>query len=777
MANKNKLVWGKLFMTEMEYRLKKLRENLKVFINKNIAIYGTGDNAREILNNFPDLRISALIDDRYTGEYVYGKKIISLEELQLLRIKTIIIAAEANSEYIVFNRIRSFCINNDIQLYNMYGFDILKLYNNILAKELNYTECCEEDLKRKINKHDLLCVQLVDVLCAHTRYDQELFLKATEDECSSVHKRSCELLCAREENAVIKNMIPKRRLIEILQWAIGEGKEIYIISDLKISLTAIQKFLKNLGINKCKAVVQENVVNLTLSNGALRECLGQDLNKKVLYIGTNDKNNLIIPQLYGMDIYLLKSAWDLAWQFSKYFERKKKYSDDARRDDIAAYIQYRFDSPFLTDNNFSIEKMHAVSNLRWELENNHEYLPELFSVEEDKTIRDVETLNFPKYDEPLVSVIIPAYNQFIYTYNCLNSILKNTKNVPYEIILADDNSTDDTRIIETVINGIQVLHNEKNLLFLRNCNGATKYAKGKYLLFLNNDTQVRFNWMFPLVALMEKHEDIGLIGSKLLYPNGKIQEAGGIIWKDGSAFNYGRNMDATGLRYNYVREVDYLTGASIMISKALWQEIGGFDERYVPAYCEDSDLAFEVRKHHKKVVYQPASEVIHFEGISHGKDVKTGIRAYQNLNVEKLRLKWKDILEKENHIPDKNILPICDRKEDRKLIIFVITGCDSCEQAFDLKENITLIKDTLKKGYLVKTWVINTKISEADIFVLQQLGVEVFLERKYKNIFDEWIFENREEIDYVVFRGSRYISDLIRVLKCTHIKFYVSRCF
>ena len=297
------------------------------------------------------------------------------------------------------------------------------------------------------------------------------------------------------------------------------------------------------------------------------------------------------------------------------------------------------------------------------------------------------------------------------------------------------------------------------------------------MLFLNNDTQVRFNWMFPLVALMEKHEDIGLIGSKLLYPNGKIQEAGGIIWKDGSAFNYGRNMAATGLRNNYVREVDYLTGASIMISKALWQEIGGFDERYVPAYCEDSDLAFEVRKHHKKVVYQPASEVIHFEGISHGKDVKTGIRAYQNLNVEKLRLKWKDILEKENHIPDKNILPICDRKEDRKLIIFVITGCDSCEQAFDLKENIILIKDTLKKGYLVKTWVINTKISEADIFVLQQLGVEVFLERKYKNIFDEWIFENREEIDYVVFRGSRYISDLIRVLKCTHIKFYVSRCF
>ena len=127
-------------------------------------------------------------------------------------------------------------------------------------------------------------------------------------------------------------------------------------------------------------------------------------------------------------------------------------------------------------------------------------------------------------------------------------------------------------------------------------------------MFLNNDTQVQPDWLSSLVDLIESDETIGMVGSKLVYPDGRLQEAGGIIWNNASGWNYGHLDDPMKPEYNYVKEVDYISGASLMIRKSLWESIGGFDERYVPAYYEDADLAFEVRKHGYKVVYQPKSD-------------------------------------------------------------------------------------------------------------------------------------------------------------------------
>lgn len=161
---------------------------------------------------------------------------------------------------------------------------------------------------------------------------------------------------------------------------------------------------------------------------------------------------------------------------------------------------------------------------------------------------------------------------------------------------------------------ITVAKTKTNVRFLRNCNNAAKLARGKYILFLNNDTQVLPNWLSSLVELIERKNDIGMVGSKLLYPDGTLQEAGGIIWGDGHAWNYGNGQSPNKSEFNYVKEVDYISGAAIMIRKSLWEEIGGFDELFNPAYCEDSDLAFEVRKHGYKLMYQPLSMVVHFEG-------------------------------------------------------------------------------------------------------------------------------------------------------------------
>lgn len=260
------------------------------------------------------------------------------------------------------------------------------------------------------------------------------------------------------------------------------------------------------------------------------------------------------------------------------------------------------------------------------------------------TVDQYENIIFKTCEHPKVSIIIPVYNQFPYTYNCLKSIKKYSENIDYEIIVADDTSTDMTMELERVVQGIKVIRNKQNYQFLISCNRASKEANGEYLVFLNNDTQVQKDWLKALLDLLEANSRIGLAGSKLIYPNGLVQEAGGIVWKDGGVLQYGNNRQPGEKELNFLREADYISGASIMIRKSLWEEIGGFDERFSPAYYEDVDLAFEVRRRGYKVVYQPESEVVHFEGVTESLDRERIEKIDENR--KKFLEKWYEVLEK-----------------------------------------------------------------------------------------------------------------------------------
>lgn len=358
-------------------------------------------------------------------------------------------------------------------------------------------------------------------------------------------------------------------------------------------------------------------------------------------------------------------------------------------------------------------------------------------------------LNFPVEENPEVSIIIPVYNQIHYTYLCLASILEHTKDVSYEILIADDVSSDATEHLGEFVSNITVCRNETNQGFLRNCNNAAKSARGRYVMFLNNDTQVTEGWLSSLVNLIKSDPSIGMVGSKLVYPDGRLQEAGGIIWSDGSGWNYGRLDNPDKAEYNYVKDVDYISGAAILLSNELWKQIGGFDERYAPAYCEDSDLAFEVRKAGYRVVYQPLSKVIHFEGVSNGTDVNgEGLKRYQVENSEKLKEKWKEEF-KNQCVNTGNPNPF--RARERSMGKPVILVVDHYVPTFDKdagsKTTFQYLKMFLKKGYVVKFVGDNYLHEEPYTTVLQQMGIEVLYGQEYLTGIWDWLDKNGKEIN------------------------------
>ncbi|GCE58257.1 glycosyltransferase [Microcystis aeruginosa] len=348
-------------------------------------------------------------------------------------------------------------------------------------------------------------------------------------------------------------------------------------------------------------------------------------------------------------------------------------------------------------------------------------------VIESAKLAEPRPLEIASSDDPLVSIIIPAYNQFAYTFNCLESLSVNlSSDLAYEIIIVNDASTDDTlEQLATLVKGIKVLTNAENSGFIRSCNYGASQAKGQYLYFLNNDTRILENCLESLLKLIVNNPQVGAVGSKLIYANSKQQEAGGIIWNSADGWNYGRLDSPDEPEYNYVRPVDYCSGASLLVPTDLFKQLGGFCQDFIPAYYEDTDLCFAIRELGYQVLYQPQSNVIHYEGITSGTDLSSGIKQYQVINQTKFREKWSKVLTK--HLDnDANNVPKAARRLQGNPTILVI---DSYVPLYDRESGcvrlLNILKLLLNLGYSVIFFPDNGYPEQPYTSVLQQMGIEV----------------------------------------------------
>lgn len=276
----------------------------------------------------------------------------------------------------------------------------------------------------------------------------------------------------------------------------------------------------------------------------------------------------------------------------------------------------------------------------------------------------------PYFDAPKVSIVIPVYNNIALTVACLDSVVKNVSNkISYEVIVVDNNSSDETKKALSKIKNLVYIRLDKNCGFVDGCNLGADHTRGKYLVFLNNDALVTTDWLESLVTTIESSQDIGLVGSKILYPDGRLQEAGGIIYQNGTGCNYGKNDHPDRYQYNYLREVDYCSGASIIIARSLFKSFGGFDTLYAPAYYEDTDLAFKVHAEGLRVLYQPESIIYHIEGATAGVSTSSGFKKYQTINQKKFLRRWKSTLQKNHYASDLFLPQARDYGVDKRILI------------------------------------------------------------------------------------------------------------
>ncbi len=328
---------------------------------------------------------------------------------------------------------------------------------------------------------------------------------------------------------------------------------------------------------------------------------------------------------------------------------------------------------------------------------------------------------------PQASILVLCWNKLELTKTCMAALRRNTPEGLYELILVDNASTDGTREyllgLERECNNVRVLLNSENLGFVGGNNAGAPLASTDNLIFLNNDTEPQPGWLEALLRIFAADPRAGAVGAKLVYPDGRLQEAGGIIFSDASGWNYGRGQNPRDPRFNFVREVDYCSGACLMVRRQLFGD--GFDTRFAPAYYEDTDLCFRARQDGWRVVYQPASVIIHHEGGTAGTDLQSGFKRFQAVNREKFREKWQAALQLQA-APDEAAVPeASDRRPGRRILIVdalmpMYDRASGSRRAFEILRLLAAARN--KVTFIARNGANGARYARE----LQQLGIEVY---------------------------------------------------
>ena len=235
----------------------------------------------------------------------------------------------------------------------------------------------------------------------------------------------------------------------------------------------------------------------------------------------------------------------------------------------------------------------------------------------DEFFASGEKLSFPAIGDPVLSVLLVFYNQAHLSLLCLRTLLNNA-DVPFELIVVDNASGDRTGDLLERLENARVIRNPENSGFVKAVNQGAELATGEFLLLLNNDAFIEPGALGAAVDVLREDASAGAVGGRIEALDGRLQEAGNIVWRDGSCAGYGRGENPEDAAFRFRRQVDYCSGAFLAFRTAQFRELGGFDEAFAPAYYEESDFCLRLRREGLRTIYEPRIKVRHYEFASTG---------------------------------------------------------------------------------------------------------------------------------------------------------------
>lgn len=374
-------------------------------------------------------------------------------------------------------------------------------------------------------------------------------------------------------------------------------------------------------------------------------------------------------------------------------------------------------------------------------------------------------ISFPKYKKPKISIILITFNKVFYTFRCLESI-KAFADVPYEIVFVDNGSKDETTQVLNRLKNVKIIRNPENMGFVKAGNQASKISSGKFLLFLNNDTEILPTCFSNLVRTIENNKKCGAVGARLIFPSGRLQEAGISILQNGITQEYGFNDYPLKPEYSYVRDVDYCAGACLLVRSDLFNKFGGFDERYAPGYYEECDFCVQLRKKGYTILYQPVANVIHYLC---GSSNLNYVNKIAIKNLEKFKKKWKKYMKKTYPSNSENMLFVRDKCKGKRILIVDDRLCakysgQNHSRMYDLMHKLI---DSGHKLTFLPLQESRQIQPETDYF--QQLGVEVIYYNPQQKKGYIWNFLHQRKYFYnMIIFGKTCNAKEISVIK----KFY-----
>ena len=333
-------------------------------------------------------------------------------------------------------------------------------------------------------------------------------------------------------------------------------------------------------------------------------------------------------------------------------------------------------------------------------------------------------LAFTRNENPTVSVLLVLFNRAELTFRCLRAL--SSCSLPLEVVIVDNASTDLTPALLARVDGVTAIRNRSNAGFGAGINAVAAHARGTYLLLLNNDAEILPGSLEAMVQCAESQRDLGAVGGKLILPDGRLQEAGAIVWKDGSCLGYGRDAAPAAAEYAFERDVDFCSGALLLTPRTLFNAVEGLDRAYDPAYYEDVDYCVKLWERGYRVMYQPRAVAIHFEFASSGSLQRAG-----GLQTERRRLfaaKHATWLQRQQPPDPAHIVAARHRTTGRRILVFddrVPHG----STGFGFGRAAELLRHLTALGHFVTLYPLSF-LSEAWASVYRDIprGVEVMLD-------------------------------------------------